>query len=200
MGALGRVQLFRADPFPDRWRADRILLQSFAGTDATLCHHDGRWWMFAGDHHDQDETKLFIFHAMDFFGPWAPHALNPVKSDLRSARSAGPLFEHEGALYRPAQDCSRAYGGAIALNRIRVLSPTEFVEETVRVLAPDPQGPYPDGLHTLTGIGNVTLVDGKRHARSFKRLAWGLKQLAHERLRGSAPAVPAHDHGSAQAR
>src|SRR6185436_19157488 len=142
---------------------------------------------------------LFIFHAMDLFGPWAAHPLNPVKADLRSARPAGPLFEHNGALYRPAQDCSRAYGGAIALNRIRVLSATDFVEETVSVLEPDPRGPFPDGLHTLMGVGNITLVDGKRHARSFKRLAWGLKQLAHGRRRAAAP-VSAHDHGSAQAR
>jgi hypothetical protein len=74
------------------------------------------------------------------------------------------------------------------------LSPTVFDEETVAVLRPATAGPYPDGLHTLTGVGNVTLVDGKRHARSFKRLAWGLKQLARERLRG-----PVIHHGSAKA-
>ena len=202
MSGLGRVQLFRADPFPDRWLPDRILLGSFAGADATLCRHEGRWWLFACDHNDQDETKLFLFHATDLFGPWAAHALNPVKCDLRSARPAGPLFEHNGSLYRPAQDCSRTYGGAVAVNRIRALTPTEFEEETINVLAPDPHGPYPDGLHTLTGVGAVTLVDGKRHARSFKRLAWGLKQLAHERLRRASPAGGPRgpqDHGSAPA-
>jgi hypothetical protein len=203
MSGLGRVQLFRADPFPDRWVPDRILLGSFAGADATLYRHGGRWWMFAGDHDDQDETKLFLFHATDLFGPWAAHALNPVKCDLRSARPAGPLFEHNGSLYRPAQDGSRTYGGAVAVNRIRVLSPTEFDEETINVLAPDPQGPRPDGLHTLTGVGNATLVDGKRHARSFKRLAWGLKQLAHQRLHPASPTASPRgrqDHGSAPAR
>jgi len=199
MSGLGRVQLFRADPFPDRWVPDRILLGSFAAADATLCRHAGRWWMFAGDHDDQDETKLFLFHATDLFGPWAPHALNPVKCDLRSARPAGPLFEHNATLYRPAQDGSRTYGGGVAVNRIRALSPTEFEEETINVLAPDPLGPYPDGLHTLTGVGKVTLVDGKRHARSFKRLAWGLKQLAHERLTPPTHRGP-RDHGSAPAR
>jgi hypothetical protein len=76
------------------------------------------------------------------------------------------------------------------LNRIRMLSPTELAEEPVNVLTPDRHGPYPHGLHTLTGVDNVTLVDGKSHARSFKTLACGLKQLAHGRLR----------HGSAQAR
>jgi len=177
--ATGRVQLFRADPFPDRWVPDRILLQSFAGADATLHRHGGRWWMFTGDQRDQDEAKLNVFHADDLFGPWHAHARNPVKCDLRSARSAGPLFEHDGQLYRPAQDGSLAYGGAVAVNRILTLSPEDFAEETVNVLRPAPRGPFPHGLHTLAGVGNITLVDGKRHARSFKKLAWGLKQLVH---------------------
>jgi hypothetical protein len=198
ISATRRVQLFRADPFPERWLPDRILLQSFAGADATVYRHGGRWWMFTGNHDDQDETKLYLFHATDLLGPWHPHPLNPVKCDLRSARSAGPLFEHKGALYRPAQDGSTAYGGAVAVNRILALSPTEFAEETVNVLRPARSSQCPDGLHTLTGVGGMTLVDGKRHARSFKRLTWGLKQLALERRRSSAPAT--HDHRSARAR
>jgi hypothetical protein len=178
--ALGRVQLYRAESFPEKWVADRILLQSFAGADATVCRQGGLWWMFVGDHADQDEAKLHIFHAPDLCGPWQPHALNPVKCDLRSARPAGPLFGHAGALYRPAQDCSRTYGGAVAVNRVTKLTPTEFEEETVNVLRPAPE--YPHGLHTLTGVGSYTLVDGKREVRSLRRFAWGLRQLA----RGSA--------------
>lgn len=174
--ALGRVQLYRAAPHPENWVEDRILLQSFAGADATVHRYDGRWWMFVGDHSDQDEAKLHVFHAPDLFGPWQPHAMNPVKCDLRSARPAGALFEHAGALYRPAQDCSETYGGAVAVNRVTQLTPTEFAEETVNVLRPAPE--YPHGLHTLTGVGGYTLVDGKREVRSLRRFAWGLKQLA----------------------
>ena len=175
--ATGKVQLYRADPFPDKWVPDRILLQSFAGADATVHAHAGRWWMFVGNHADQDETKLYVFHAPDLLGPWEPHAMNPVKCDLRSARSAGPLFEHDGALYRPAQDGSAAYGGAVAVNRITRLTPAAFEEETVSVLRPSPASAYPHGLHTLLGIGGITLVDGKRHVRSLSRLAWGLRQM-----------------------
>ena len=71
------MQLFRAEVFPDRWVPDRILLQSFAGADATVFRHGGRWWMFTGNHDDQDETHLYVFHAPDLFGPWQPHARIP---------------------------------------------------------------------------------------------------------------------------
>src|SRR5581483_9728360 len=90
--AQRRVQLFRAEPFPHRWVPDAVLLENFAGADATVHFHQGRWWLFVGNHDDQDETKLFVFHAPDLRGPWLPHAGNPVKCDLRSARPAGPLF------------------------------------------------------------------------------------------------------------
>jgi hypothetical protein len=169
--AQRRVQLYRADPFPSRWIPDAVLLDDFAGADATVHFHDGRWWLFAGNHDDQDETKLYIFHAMDLRGPWLPHAANPVKCDLRSARPAGPLFTAADELYRPAQDCSVTYGGAVVVNRVEKLTPHEFLERPVKRLRPAPQGPYPDGLHTLSAAGNVTLVDGKRHAWSLAALA-----------------------------
>lgn len=175
-----RVQLFRAEPFPHRWVPDTVLLEDFAGADATVYFHEGRWWLFVGNHDDQDEAKLFIFHASDLRGPWLPHAGNPVKCDLRSARPAGPLFTMEGALYRPAQDCSTTYGGAVVINRIERLTPEEFLECPVRRLTPAARGPYPDGLHTLSGAGNVTLVDGKRHALSAASLTTHLQRLSRE--------------------
>ena len=172
--AQRRVQLFRATAFPYRWVADTVLLENFAGADATVCRHEDRWWLFVGNHDDQDEAKLFIFHAADLRGPWLPHAANPVKCDLRSARPAGPLFRLDGALYRPAQDCSVTYGGAVVLNRIDRLTPEHFSERPVRRLAPATKGPYPHGLHTLSGAGNLTLVDGKRHvvAATFLTAPW----------------------------
>ncbi|MFO1039832.1 MAG: hypothetical protein U1E45_23565 [Geminicoccaceae bacterium] len=169
------LRLYCADPFPTRWQPDRLLLENFPAVDATVFEHDGRWWMLTANHDDQDETRLYVFHAPDLFGPWSPHAMNPVRSDLRSARPAGPPFQHEGKLYRPAQDCSRTYGGAIAINRIDVLTPDRFEERIVKCLEPDPNGPYPDGLHTLVGVGQRTLVDGKREFRSVKRLLQRLR-------------------------
>ncbi len=37
----------------------------------------------------------------------------------------------DGALYRPAQDCSVTYGGAVVINRIDRLTPEEFSEQPV---------------------------------------------------------------------
>ncbi len=161
--ASGRVTLLRAVRLPERFEPAAVLLDGFAGVDCTPFRHDGRWWMLAMDHADQDVTKLFLFHADRLLGPWQPHAGNPVRCDVRSARPAGPPFVHDGRLYRPAQDCSERYGGAVVLLRIDVLTPERFEEIPVARIEPDPAGPYPDGVHTLTPLGPAhTLVDGKR--------------------------------------
>jgi hypothetical protein len=195
--ARGRVELFRAVEFPGRWVADRILLEGFAGADATVIQYRGGWWMFTCNHADQDEAKLFLFHSPELRGPWTPHRLNPVKCDLRSSRPAGtPFIGEDGALYRPAQDCSRVYGGALVINRVTRLTPDEFAEEVVTRLRPDPAGPCPDGLHTLSSAGNLTLIDGKRHEllplpiasalNRWKGRRWSFLQHGQNRLRQPA--------------
>jgi hypothetical protein len=176
----GCVRLYRAAPFPTTWVPDRVLIKGFAGVDSTLFRHDERWWLLATDFHDQDDTKLYAFHAEDLFGPWHAHRLNPVKNDLASARPAGVPFRAGGRLLRPVQDCTRCYGGALVLNHLAHLTPDTFLEEPVTVIRPDVMGPYPDGIHTLNGANGVTVIDGKRHSRSWRCLMAGLARLARE--------------------
>jgi hypothetical protein len=130
--------------------------------DPTPFRHGGRWWLAYTDA-AAPLTDLHLWWADDLFGNWRPHAANPVKIDARSARPAGTPFEHAGVLYRPAQDCSRAYGSAVAICRVDALTPTAFHEEVVRVIRSLP-GPYRHGTHTLASVGGGTLVDGRRFA------------------------------------
>jgi hypothetical protein len=72
-----------------------------------------------------------------------------------------------GELYRPAQDCSKTYGGRVVLNRILRLTPTDFSEAPERFVEPTPGSLYGKALHTLSGAGPRTVIDGKRW-----RLQW----------------------------
>ena len=178
----GGIRLFRATTFPDQWEAVATLIPDFPAVDATLFRHDGVWWLFCGRAGDLSDSHLFIWHAASPRGPWRPHPQNPVKIDVRSSRPAGPPIVVDGVLYRPAQDCSCTYGGALTINRVLVLDRERFAEEIAGRLEPDPAGPYPDGLHTLCGHGDITLVDGKRtrfHIAAPALKAWGA--LAHRR-------------------
>src|SRR5262249_60187968 len=75
---------------------------------------------------------------------------------------AGRPFVIDRRLYRPAQDCSRTYGGAIHVMAVDELTPDASREHIALRLEPDPAWPYPDGLHTIVVEGRRVYIDAKR--------------------------------------
>jgi hypothetical protein len=154
------ISLYRAKSFPDEWEKATTLVSNFAGVDNTVFRYKDCWWLMSAIAHGSSQYSLFIWHAKGLFGPWIRHGVNPVRLDA-SSRPGGTPFIHDDRLYRPAQDCSRDRH-RIVINRINQLTPSEFEEEPIALVEPDPKGPYPDGLHTLAAYGNMTFVDGNR--------------------------------------
>lgn len=154
------------------WALVRHLIEGLPIVDPTLFEHRGRFWLLFTLQNDGawGNEKLYAWHSEALDGPWAPHPLNPLKCDIGAARSAGNVFVLEGRLYRPSQDCSRTYGGAVVINEITRLSATEFEEHRVIRALPIADGPYPDGLHTLNAMGDGIDFESKRFA--FDGFAW----------------------------
>ncbi len=150
----------------EEWEESGVLLDGLQGiplVDASITHHEGRYWLF-GTRLDQDpDTTLYAWHADSLFGPWSPHQCNPIKTDITSSRPGGTPFIWQGRLIRPAQDCSTTYGAAVVLNQIEQLTPREFKEKTVAIVKPAPRSRYRDGLHTLSVVDNEIIIDAKRH-------------------------------------
>jgi hypothetical protein len=144
----------------------RILLDRIV-IDPTMFRFDGRWWLLGGNAEGRGSLELDAYYADAIAGPWTPHPLNPLKRDAASARPGGRPFAVGGQLYRPAQDCSRTYGGALTIMAIEELTPTRFRERPVARLEPDANGPYPDGLHHLVVDGNRLYMDGKRQRYDY---------------------------------
>ncbi|MBL7964377.1 MAG: hypothetical protein JNM31_11115 [Flavobacteriales bacterium] len=157
--ATGRVTLHRVNATNDALEEVADLLDEPL-YDPTLFLHEGHWWLF-GTRAPWTNVTLEAYHAPALLGPYAPHLLNPIKQDIRNARPAGTPFLHEGALYRPAMDCARTYGGRVVINRILALDPFTFQESAVKHIGPI-KGLYGEGLHTLSAVGGLTLLDGKR--------------------------------------
>ncbi len=162
-GGANRVSLFRARSFPDDWEHVGDLLEGYRAVDATLHEHNGRWYLFANICEAGGGTfdELFLFHAATPLGPFLPHPGNPIVSDVRRARPAGPLFLRDGKLIRPAQDCARGYGQALVFNEVLSLSPITYDERPLGRLLPD-WVPGLTGCHTYTSLGGIEVVDGKR--------------------------------------
>jgi hypothetical protein len=167
--AGNEVAAYRCVRFPDVWERGPVLFD-FDGVDTTLFQHGGRWWAFCTRYTHGSNVALFAFHAESVRGPWTPHAQNPVVADVGCARPAGPPFVVDGVLYRPGQDCSQTYGGAVAIARVDVLDPLRYAETLVgRVEAPR-SGPYRDGLHTVSLAGDTIVLDGKRRYRDLRAI------------------------------
>ncbi len=127
----------------------------------TLFRHEGLWWLF-GTKAPLENTALYAYHSEHLEGPYSPHLLNPIKTDIRSSRPGGTPFRRGEELWRPAQDHSVAGTVRIALNRVTQLTPDRFSEKTVKFFEPL-KAPWSKGIRTLSAVGDITLVDGMRH-------------------------------------
>lgn len=135
--------------------------------DTTFLEWQGKVWAFAVIDGEVKNTDLYLFYASSFDGPWLAHPLNPIKSDVRSARPAGTPFVHNGKVFRPSQDCGSHYGSAVTVNQIKVMNETEYYEVEASRVEPNIGSSYGYGLHTLSQVGDTTLIDGAKRQIVF---------------------------------
>jgi hypothetical protein len=161
------LELYRADPFPLRWTLDRVLLSGVEIADATPFAWNGDWWLSAtgGETAGASWDRLTFYRGPSPLGPWTPAFDGPALIDASAARPAGRVFEHEGALWRPAQDCRAGYGSGLTFCRIDALAPGAFRQTPMRRFAP------PGGLHTFNMTDRFAVIDaaGPRALASWLR-------------------------------
>ncbi|MBV8458648.1 MAG: hypothetical protein JO122_18775 [Acetobacteraceae bacterium] len=163
----GGLKLFQMGERPWEWHAAEHALPDLPLIDPTLFEHGGRWWLFACLAGEAKEGELHAWYAASPLGSWTPHLLNPIKIDAGSSRPAGAPFRTETGFYRPGQDCSKTYGGAVVLHQILRLDPEGFEEVAVARVEPGIDWPYRDGLHTFNPIEGSVIFDAKRHVFSL---------------------------------
>ncbi len=171
----GSLAIYRAVEFPRRWTKEKVLVEGVRAVDPTVVFYEGCWWLFFCEF--APDIRLHVWYARELLGDWKPCSNNPVKVDVRLSRPAGTPFVHEGALYRPVQDCAEHYGRRVVLMRVTRLTPDSFAEVPVSVINPQTASEYPHGLHTLSAFGDKTLVDGKRLSYTPFKLMYQLPRL-----------------------
>jgi len=166
------IAIYRAVDFPTRWERHAVLVEGVEAADATIVEQDGLLWLFAvvrdgvGGYSD----TLAIWWARDLFGPWTPHAGNPVLVDDRTARPAGNFVRQGGALYRPVQDCRFGYGVSLNFMKVTRLDREGFEQRGEGQVSAG--GPWPGKrIHTLNYNGRLETIDGFTLRPKFKPLA-----------------------------
>jgi hypothetical protein len=157
------VQIYRCTNFPDNWEYVTNLMENVAAADTTVFYYRNKWWLFTSidilNNTDIGFGELFLFYADDLFsGRWQSHPQNPIVTDISQSRPAGRIFELNGTLIRPSQDCSGGYGKAVNLNQIVKLTEMEYEEKRTRRLAPD-WDPNLVGMHTFNSDHGFYVLD-----------------------------------------
>jgi len=171
MASYGQQHIFEVDKGNQIIRSIPLKgLENENLIDPIIIVQDGIVWLFAGKR-GSDLDCLFLWSAKSIFEPFVEHRLNPIVCSPKSARNAGAIFNYQGHLYRPAQNCAGSYGNGISLMRIEVISHFEYVETLEKTIKFDESF----GPHTINFAEKVAVFD--HYEKVFDPFAWKSKTL-----------------------
>lgn len=179
------IELYKSSSFPAEWEMVEVLMTDISARDTTLVYRDGLWWMFTCTQEYSEMStwqELSLFYSENLLGgEWKAHPRNPIVSDARFARPAGRLFEKNGHLYRPSQNCGGCYGSSISLNRVKRLTRTHYEEQRVGGIEPSWSASV-ERVHTLNHCKKLTVVDGLVSEFRFQRAFFGAYRAVGSRV------------------
>ena len=156
------IELYKCLDFPKTWKLEKIIFDNIAAVDSTIFKHDNKYWLFTNIRENKGASaydELFLFYSDNLLADnWTPHPLNPIVSDVKTARPAGDIFMHNNRMYRPAQNCAKHYGYGMQIREIITLTEDDYKEEQVQSIYPN----WADDLvstHTLNSSGKLTVID-----------------------------------------
>jgi hypothetical protein len=160
----GRVDLYRADRFPDRWVFERTLWNHPAWDTVLHVGADGTHFFLSTIRDPQQPVgHLFLFTAANLYADWSLHPASPVSVDCRYSRNAGALLEINGQLHRVAQDPVPHYGRRMHFFRVDEIGATAYCERHVGTREPPATDPRAIGTHTYSKGGRWEVVDRLCH-------------------------------------
>lgn len=154
-GANGKLTLYKYERGEHKLKEVGVVVEEGL-TDATIHKIGEDYYMFATKVPNTQED-LYLYKSKRFDGDYKEIGL--VSQGRENSRSAGNLFEAEGNLYRPAQNCSKRYGGAVEIMKCKISSVGKYSEEHSFSLNPT-SFKYNIGLHTINFHKGGCVIDG----------------------------------------
>ena len=157
------IEIYKCKNFPFEWEFSTTIMDDIKSLDNTLFNKDGKWWLFSSipflGASPNDELSLF-YSNNPLSKEWTAHPHNPIVSDVRKARSGGKIFEYNGSIYRPSQDCSGGYGRGLIFNKINELNEFQFKESRIGSVYPNWDKKI-TGIHTFAWEKQLTVFDAR---------------------------------------
>ncbi len=159
-----RLEIYRCTDFPTVWELFSTAFEGEAVADTVLFNDtQNQKWLFMNKRivpSTSMENELYIYKIDSLkLTDIQPHSQNPVIIDCRSARNAGPIFEHKGRLFRPSQrNVDGIYGRALNINKIEKLTLDDYIEKSVGIFKPDFNNDLV-GMHHLHQFDGNFVID-----------------------------------------
>ncbi|MFN8548411.1 MAG: hypothetical protein U0527_10755 [Candidatus Eisenbacteria bacterium] len=136
----GDIRLYRAEPFPDVWVLDSVLMLGTGLADPAIFRYQNRWYMFVCTNSNR---RCDLYSSSNLKTGWTLHPSSPiVANNAGKARPAGRTFVYgNGKLTRYAQKCDVVYGEAVRAFQIDLLTPNAYAEHEV------PESPLIQATH-----------------------------------------------------
>lgn len=134
-------------------------------TDAVLVDMpDGHHYILSTKEPTQNKNHLQVYAVDTDRWTMSEAPVLDVCFESNIARNAGDVFEVDGVLYRPAQDCNKGYGNGVVIQQISYHD-GQFAFEDVRTFFSDiPM--FDMGYHTYNRMNGLVVMDA--HGHRFK--------------------------------
>ncbi|WP_349359929.1 hypothetical protein [Stappia sp.] len=136
--ALGTLDLYVCEAFPDRWRRVRRLREGVDAVDTALFRQGGWWWLVTCEKPAGADggRGLCVYRSRDLLdGAFEPLPVNAERQfadrDFGYGRGAGSVFADGEGLLRVMQKNETYYGEAVEVRRISGLERDSYSEVAV---------------------------------------------------------------------
>lgn len=151
----GPLKMYEYDAVNHQLVNPRVILDERVA-DSTILEKDGKYYPIAVKYPESLE-KAYLYESDNIAGPYNQIGDAPVQLSRSCSRPGGNWFFANNNLYRPAQDCSVNYGGALKVMRVESLNP--FQEQEVFSVQPL-NYKYNLGVHTINFLNGLAVIDG----------------------------------------
>lgn len=157
------IYRLKCTSFPNVWEKDIALIQDRL-VDTVFFQDKGVNFYIS---EKVDESNYFdrvdLFYEQN--GKIVECENNPIKRDINNARGAGKIFDFDGKLIRPAQNCGKTYGERLNFNHVIEISEDAFAEElfcdlSVNEIELNVINNF-TGIHTYNKCENIEVIDLK---------------------------------------
>lgn len=160
-GASGSSTIYRYNQATDELLKVSVVLQ-LPLTDAIIHNVNGNDYLFSTMQPSPNRGPLKVYAFDKDALKSADMPISEIGFDLQISRNAGAMFEVDGQLYRPAQDCVKCYGNGIILQHVNYKG-GRFTCDNINSFY-SRNSLYDLGYHTFNMKDGLIVIDG--HGRS----------------------------------